>query len=142
MWRRRYKQEEDRIQALTLEMNALLKETVDKSVIIVDQKVELKCLCLLVNEPTTMNEVLQQGVPTIESEDTEMELDAVALDYTVENATYGLVEPITTPHGRRRASLMPPPLQIQQPADTERMQDSLSFPPIDEVGQLWALNSE
>jgi hypothetical protein len=36
MWTRRYKQQEDRIQTFTLEMDALLKKTVDKSVIIVD----------------------------------------------------------------------------------------------------------
>jgi hypothetical protein len=36
MWRRRYKQQEDRIQALTQEMNNFLKETADKSGIIVD----------------------------------------------------------------------------------------------------------
>jgi hypothetical protein len=101
LWRRRYKQQEDRIQTLTLEMDALLKETVDKSVIIVDQKVELDRLCSLLNEPRTANEAPQQGVPTAESEETEMEVDVAALDHVVENATYGLLEPVTSPLGRR-----------------------------------------
>jgi hypothetical protein len=60
----------------------------------------------------------------------------VALDHVIENATYGLVEPVTTPLGCRRANLMPPPLPTQQPLHIEEMQDSLSFPPVDEVGQL------
>jgi hypothetical protein len=47
LWRRRYKQQDDRIQSLTRDINALLKETVDKGVIIVDQKVELECLRML-----------------------------------------------------------------------------------------------
>ena len=57
-WRRRYKQKEEQIQALTLEMDTLLKETADKSVIIVDQKVKLKRLCSLLNESITANEAL------------------------------------------------------------------------------------
>jgi hypothetical protein len=77
-------------------MNAFLKETVDKSVIIADQKVELERLHSLVNEPTTTNEAPQQGVPTAESEDTEMKVDAAAFDHVVENATYGLLEPVTS----------------------------------------------
>jgi hypothetical protein len=40
-------------------MDALLKETVDKSVIIADQKVELDHLCSLLNEPRTANEAPQ-----------------------------------------------------------------------------------
>jgi hypothetical protein len=60
MWRRRYKQQEDRIQTLTLEMDSLLKETIDKSIIIVDQKVELDCLRSLLNESRTANEAPQQ----------------------------------------------------------------------------------
>jgi hypothetical protein len=55
LWRRRYKQQEDRIQSLTHDINALLKETVDKSVIIADQKAELEHLRALVKEPTTTN---------------------------------------------------------------------------------------
>jgi hypothetical protein len=55
LWRRRSKQKDDKIQALTLEMDALLKETVDKSVIIADQKVELDRLRSLFNESTTAN---------------------------------------------------------------------------------------
>jgi hypothetical protein len=92
-------------------MDALLKETVDKSVIIVDQKVELDRLCSLLNESTTANVAPQQGIPIAQSEDTEMEVDMVALDHVVKNATYGLVEPVTTPLGRRRANLMPHPPQ-------------------------------
>jgi hypothetical protein len=90
-------------------MDALLKETVDKSVIIADQKVELDRLRSLLNESTTTNVAPQQGVPTTQSEDTEMEVDVVTLDHIVENATYGLVDPVTTPLGRRRENLMPPP---------------------------------
>jgi hypothetical protein len=71
-----------------------------------------------------------------------MEVDKVALDHVVENATYGLVDPITTPLGRRRENLMPPPPSTQQPLHIEETQDSLSFPPVDEVGQLQASNSE
>jgi hypothetical protein len=36
LWRRRSKQKDEEIQALTLKMDALLKETIDKSVIIAD----------------------------------------------------------------------------------------------------------
>jgi hypothetical protein len=113
LWRRRSKQKDDEIQALTLEMDALLKETVDKSVIIADQKVELDRLRSLLNESTTANVAPQQGVPTTQSEDTEMEVDVVALDHIVENVTYGLVDPVTTPLGRRRENLMPPPPPTQ-----------------------------
>jgi hypothetical protein len=123
-------------------MDALLKETVDKSVIITDQKVELDYLCSLLNESTTANVALQQGVPAAQSEDTKMEVDVVALDHVVENATYGLVEPVTTPLGRSRGNLMPPPPPTQQPLHIKEMQDSLSFPPVDEVGQLQASNSD
>jgi hypothetical protein len=123
-------------------MDVLLKETVDKSVIIADQKVELDRLRSLLNESTTVNVAPQQGVPTTESEDTEMEVDVVALDHIVENATYGLLDPVTTPLGRRRENLMPPPPPTQQPVHIEETQDSLSFPPVDEVGLLQASNSE
>jgi hypothetical protein len=71
-----------------------------------------------------------------------MEVDVVAVNHVVENATYGLVELVTTPLGRRRPSLMPPLLPTQQPLHVEETQDSLSFPPVDEVGQLQASNSE
>ena len=71
-----------------------------------------------------------------------MEVDATALDYVVENATYGLLEPVTTPLGRRRVNFMPPPPPTQQPLHVEEMQDSLSFPPINEVGQLQVSNSK
>jgi hypothetical protein len=40
-------------------MDTLLKETVDKSVIIVDQKVELDRLRSLLNESRIVNEALQ-----------------------------------------------------------------------------------
>jgi hypothetical protein len=142
LWRRRSKQKDEEIQALILEMDALLKETVDKSVIIADQKVELDRLRSLLNESTTANVAPQLGVPAVQSEDTKMEVDVVALNHVVENATYGLVEPVTTPLGRRRPSLMPPPPPTQQPLHVEETQDSLSFPPVDEVGQLQASNSE
>ena len=88
LWRRRYKQKEDQIHALTLEMDALLKEMVDKSVIIADLKVELKRFRLLFNESTTMNEAPQHVVPAVESEETKMEVDAIALDHIVKNVTY------------------------------------------------------
>jgi hypothetical protein len=101
LWRRRSKQKDEEIQALSLGMDALLKETVDKSVIIEDQKIELDRLRSLLNESTTANVAPQLGVPTIQSEDTEMEVDVVALNHVVENATYGLVEPVTTPLGHR-----------------------------------------
>jgi hypothetical protein len=81
-------------------MDALLKETVDKSVIIADQKVELDRLRSLLNESRTANEAPQQGVLAAQLEDTEMEVDVVALDHVVKNATYELVEPVTTPLGR------------------------------------------
>jgi hypothetical protein len=142
LWRRRSKQKDDEIQALTLEMDALLKETVDKSVIIADQKVELDRLRSLFNESTTANVAPQQGVPATQSEDTEMEVDVVALDHVVENATYGLVDLVTTPLGRRRENLMPPPPPTRQPLHIEETQDSLSFPPVDEVRQLQESNSE
>jgi hypothetical protein len=90
-------------------MNNLLKETSDKSVIIADQKAELELLRALVKEPTAMNDAPQRGAATTESEDTEMEVDAAAFDHIVENVTYGLVEPETTPLGQRRASFMPLP---------------------------------
>jgi hypothetical protein len=123
-------------------MDALLKETVDKSIIIADQKIELDRLRSLLNESTIANVALQQGVPATQLEDTKMEVDVVALDHVVENATYGLVEPVTMPLGRRRANLMPPLPPTQQPLNLEETQDSLSFPPIDEVGQLQASNSD
>ena len=96
-------------------MDSLLKETIDKSVIIANQKVELDRLCSVLNESTTSNVVPQQGVLAAQSKDTEIEVDVVALNYIVENTTYGLVEPATTPLGCRRANLMPPPLPTQQP---------------------------
>jgi hypothetical protein len=133
LWRRQSKQMDEEIQALTLEMDALLKETVDKSVTIADQKVELDRFRSLLNESTTANVAPQLGVPAVQSEDTEMEVDVVTLNHVVENATYGLVEPVTTPLGRRRPSLMPPPPPTQQPLHVEETQDSLSFPPVNEV---------
>jgi hypothetical protein len=142
LWRRRSKQKDDEIQVLTLELDALLKEMVDKSVIIVDQKVELDRLRSLLNESTTANVAPQQGVSATQSEDTEMEVDVVALNHVVENATYGLVDPVTTPLGCRRKNLMPPPPPTQQLLHIEETQDSLSFPPVDEVRQLQASNSE
>jgi hypothetical protein len=141
LWRRWYKQQEDWIQTLTLEMDTLLKETVDKSVIIANQKVELDRLRSLLNESRTANEASQQGVPTAESEETKMEVDAAALNHVMENATYGLLEPVTTPLGRKRENLMPPLPPTQQLLNIEETQDSLLFPPIDEVGQLQASNS-
>jgi hypothetical protein len=108
VWRRRYKEQEDRIQSLTRDINALLKETVDKSVIIADQKAKLECLRTLVKEPTSTNDAPQEVVTTAETEDTEMEVDVVALDHVVENVTYGLVETETMPLGGRRTILMPP----------------------------------
>jgi hypothetical protein len=71
-----------------------------------------------------------------------MEVDVVALDHIVENATYGLVDPVTTPLSHRRENLMPPPPPTQQPVHIEETQDSLSFLPVDEVGLLQASNSE
>jgi hypothetical protein len=100
-------------------MDALLKETIDKSVIIANQKVELDRLRSLLNESTTANVAPQHGVPATQSEDTEMEVDVVALDHVVENATYGLVDPVTTPLCRRRENLMPPPPPTQQPLHIE-----------------------
>jgi hypothetical protein len=108
VWRRRYKQHEDRIQTLTRDINAFLKETVDKSVIIADQKVELERLHAVVKEPTTTNDARQEVVTSAETEDTDMEVDVVTLDHVVENVTYGLVETETMLLGRRRATLMPP----------------------------------
>jgi hypothetical protein len=97
---------------------------------------------LLVKEPTTTNDAPQQGVATTELEDTKMEVDATALDHVIENMTYRLVEPVTTPLSQRRATLMPPPPPIQQTLDTQGTQYSLSFLPINEVGQLRASNSD
>jgi hypothetical protein len=117
-----------------------LKETVDKSVIIADQKAELERLLALVKEPTATNVAPQAVVTIAEAENTEMEVHVVALDHIVENVTYGLVETETMPLGRRRASLIPPPNLTQQPPETQWTQDSLSFPPIDELGELRAFN--
>jgi hypothetical protein len=119
LWRRRSKQKDEEIQALILEMDALLKETVDKSVIITNQRAELDRLCSLLNESTTANVAPPQGVLAAQSEDTEMEVDVVALNHVVKNATYGLVEHVTIPLGRRRANLMPPPPPTQQPLHVE-----------------------
>jgi hypothetical protein len=88
----------------------------------------------LVKEPTTTNDAPQEVVTTAETEDTKMEVDVVALDYVVENVTYRLVETETMPLGQRRASFMPPPNLTQQLPETQGTQDSLSFPPIDELG--------
>jgi hypothetical protein len=71
-----------------------------------------------------------------------MEVDEVALKHVVENATYRLVELVATPLGRRQENLMPPPPPTQQPLHIEETQDSFSFPPINEVGQLQVSNSE
>jgi hypothetical protein len=51
--------------------------------------------------------------------------------------------PVTTPFTLIIAWILPPPppSPTQQPLDTQGMQDSLSFPPIDEVGELRASNS-
>ena len=99
MWRRHYKQQEDRIQTLTYDINVLLKETIDKSIIIADQKAEFERLCALVKEPTATNDVLQEVVTIAKIEDTKMEVHIIALDYIVENVTYGLVETKTMPLG-------------------------------------------
>ena len=123
-------------------MDGLLNETVDKSVIIANQQVELDCLRALLRKSTTANEVPQQGIPVVESKEPKIEVDVAALDHIVENATYGLLEPVTTPLGHRGPNLMPPPPPIQQPLHIEETQDSLSFPPEDEVGQLQASNSK
>jgi hypothetical protein len=141
-WRRELKMKDDEIEALTLRMDALLKETVDQAVTITEQKVEIDRLQSLLRESRTTNEAPQQGAPAGESEDMEVQVDADALDHIVETATYGVLETVTTPLGRRRANLMPPPPPTEQPLHIEETQDSLSFPPVDEVGQLQASNSE
>jgi hypothetical protein len=53
-----------------------------------------------------------------------------------------VLEPVNTPIGQRTASLKPPFSPIQQPMDTQGTQDSLSFPPTDEIGLLRALISK
>ena len=73
-------------------------------------------------------------------EDTKIEVDAITLDHVIENVIFGLVETETIPLGQRRASLMPPSNLTQQLLETQGTQDSLSFPPIDELGQLRASN--
>jgi hypothetical protein len=50
-WRTHSKEQEDRIEALTWDVNSLLKETKDKNLIIAKQKVELEHLHTLVKEP-------------------------------------------------------------------------------------------
>ena len=82
-------------------MDALLKKMVDKNVIIANQKVELDRLSSLLNESTTLNVALQQGVSAAQSEDTEMEVDVVALDHVIKNTTYGLVELVTMSLGHK-----------------------------------------
>ena len=79
LWTRRSKQKDEEIPALILEMDTLLKETIDKSVIIADQKVELDCLCTLFNESTIANVAPQQDIPAAQSKDTKMEVNVVAL---------------------------------------------------------------
>jgi hypothetical protein len=73
----------------------------------------------LLNESRTANEAPQQGVPTTESKETKMEVDAATLNHVVENATYELLGPVTTPLSRRRANLMPPLSPTQQPLNIE-----------------------
>jgi hypothetical protein len=86
-----------------------LKETVDKSIIIANQNTEFECLRALVKEPTATNDAPQQGISIVELEDTELEVDVAELDHIVENVTYRVLEPVTTPLGQRRASPMFPP---------------------------------
>jgi hypothetical protein len=93
----------------------------------------------LVKEPTTTNDAPQQDVAIAELEDTEMEVDATVFDHIVENVTYGLVEP--KPRYLAEEELVPyPPNLTQQQLETQRTQDFLSFPSIDEVEELRASN--
>ena len=69
-----------------------------------------------------------------------MEVDIATLDYIVKNVTNKLLEPVSTPLNRRRASFMPPPSSNTTTINTQETQDSMFFPPIDEVGQLQASN--
>jgi hypothetical protein len=141
-WTSQLKQKEDEIQTLTLKMDALLKETADKTVTITEQRAEIDSLRLMLTESATANQAPQQGAPPAASDETDVPIDAVALDNIVENATYGLLETFPTPQSRRRANPLPPPPPTQQPLRIEETQDSLSFPPLDEIRQLQASNSE
>lgn len=96
-----------------------MKETIDKSVIIANQKAELERLRELVKEPTATNDAWQEVVTTAETEDTETEVGIVTLDHVVENVTYGLVETKTMLLGRRRVSLMLLLNLPQQPPETQ-----------------------
>jgi hypothetical protein len=71
-----------------------------------------------------------------------MEVDTAALDHVVENMTYGVLEPMNTPICQRRTSLMPLLVQHNNHWTHKGSKGSLSFPPIDEVGQLQASNSK
>jgi hypothetical protein len=63
----------------------------------------------LVKELIATNDGVQQGVATVDLEDTEIEVDTVVLDHVVENVTYKVLKPVNTPLGRRRASPLLPP---------------------------------
>ena len=76
-----------------------MKETIDKSVIIADQKAEFERLCALVKEPIATNDAPQEIVTIAETEDTKMEVDVVVLNHVVESVAYGLVETETMPLG-------------------------------------------
>jgi hypothetical protein len=97
--------------ALTRDISSLLKETIDKSLIIVEQNAKLEHFCALVKEPTTTNDVPQWDGAIGDLEDTKMEVNAATLDHVVVNVTYRVLEPVSTPICQRRASFMPPLVQ-------------------------------
>lgn len=123
-------------------MNALLKDTINKSIIIADQKAELQHLCSLVKRTNSHECCTAIGYWYCWIGRHGNGSWRYCNNHVVENVTNGLVEHVTMPLGQRRAILLPLPPKTQQTLDTQRTQDSLSFPPIDEVGQLRASNSD
>jgi hypothetical protein len=130
MWETRSKEQGDWSEVLTRDVNSFLKENEDKSLIIAEQKAEVEYLHTLVKKPTATNDVLQYVGASGDLEDTNMEVDATTLDHVIEDVTYGVLKPMNTPD----LVSCPPPSSIQQPMDTQGTQDSLSFPPNNEIG--------
>jgi hypothetical protein len=78
----------------------------------------LERLRSLVTKPTTTNDALQRISAIGDSEDINMEVDATALDHVIDGVTYGILEPVNTPIGRKTTSLMPPPSPTSPPSPT------------------------
>jgi predicted lipoprotein len=99
MWWTRSKEQENQIEALIWDVNSLLKENEDKSLVIAKQKAELERLRASVKEPIATIDASKRVGASGDLEDTDMEVNVAVLDHVVEDVTYGVLEPLNTPIG-------------------------------------------